>query len=33
MNGFGIATAFKVEDSIVRPTVFVVSDQAAFGVG
>ena len=29
----GVAAAFDVEDAVVAPAVFVVADEAAFGVG
>ena len=32
-NRLGVAAAFEVEDPLVRPAVFVIADQSAFGIG
>src|SRR5262249_41729229 len=33
VDDFGVAPAFDVEDALVAPTVFVVTDEAALGIG
>ncbi|OPZ95302.1 MAG: hypothetical protein BWY72_02177 [Bacteroidetes bacterium ADurb.Bin416] len=32
VDGFGVATTFVVEHSVIIPSVFVVTDQVTFGV-